>query len=243
MNVFCMYLDLPRLTHSTACGMHGHGDVVIHGWDHVCMYGWITEYATTCGIRPKYIGLIHDQIRVSFRGVSAPFWGGIGRCYARRRATTCVSEKVAIYPCTRLLACLLAFASMSRIFPAGCCVLLLSRLYQPGQAHTAVAPFTPPLGKKTGGAKCTPRAFGPSLAPRTACVRFSLRASRSLLACRTLRSVCRHPPAYRSARPSSHRRPMSRHCAKPGRLVTHGRSRVGARSTWTPPTPTPMSLL
>ena len=40
--------------------------------DHV----WITEYATTCGIRPKYI-LIHDQIHVSVRGVSSPNWGGI----------------------------------------------------------------------------------------------------------------------------------------------------------------------
>ena len=29
------------------------------------------------GIPPKYI-LIHDQIHVSVRGVSAPFWGGIG---------------------------------------------------------------------------------------------------------------------------------------------------------------------
>ena len=54
--------------------------------DHV----WITEYATTCGIRPKYI-LIHDQIHVSVRGVSSPNWGGImtmpcvvGTCTRRR---------------------------------------------------------------------------------------------------------------------------------------------------------------
>jgi hypothetical protein len=70
---------------------------------------------------PRHRGVVGEQ-----GGGAAAGAGG------RKPLTTCVSEKVAIYPCTRLLACLLAFASMSRIFPAGCCLLLLSRLYQPG---------------------------------------------------------------------------------------------------------------